>query len=337
MDSVKFNKLYKDKYFLLKDIAKSHNYSDELLTIITLIYISFYMEYGKKSDIPLYDLFNKIKLIFETGNVREISLRHGYGQQDPRSAAVTIFKPNFKVFQDQSLKQIPQAILVGTHVGDYFATPALRLEMLIHEIRHALMGYFNSNFLIDENTYYMRSGLHETFYTKKENFQDEFDIRDTGTALDEITNTYFTELLVNRIKSFSNYSISDSYLKSYLNSIITKQNDGVYRVSGYHYELKLLLPLLRNDLFLNLVSQREFDGDIDEVKDLIETYSNGCSYLDFCQLLDDILEGNSLYDREVQKDNVEFVTSHVNNIKTAKGIILAINDRIKNKEIVKKR
>lgn len=336
MDSAKFNKLYKDKYFLLKDIAKSHNYSDELLTIITLIYMSFYMEYGKKSDIPLYDLFNKIKLIYEPGNVREISLRHGYGQQDPRSAAVTIFKPNFKVFHDQSLKQIPQAILVGTHVGDYFATPALRLEMLIHEIRHALMGYFNSNFLIDDNTYYMRSGLHETFYAKKENFQDEFDIKDTGTALDEITNTYFTELLINKIKQFSNYCISDSNLKLYLNSIITKQNDGVYRVSGYHYDLKLLLPLLRNELFLNLVSQREFDGNIDEVKDLIETYSNGCSYLDFCQLLDDILEGNTLYDREVQENNVEFVTSHINNIKTAKGN-LGINERIKNKEFVKKR
>lgn len=337
MDSSKFNKLYKDKYFLLKDIAKNHSYSDELLTIVTLIYISFYMEYGKKSDIPLYDLFNKIKIVYESGNVREISLSHGYGQQDPRSAAVTIFKPNFKVFQDQSLKQIPQAILVGTHVGDYFATPALRLEMLIHEIRHALMGYFNSNFLIDDNTYYMRSGLHETLYTKKENSQDEFDIRDTGTALDEITNTYLTELLVNKIKNFSDCSISDSSLKSYLNSIITKQNDGVYRVSGYHYELKLLLPLLRNELFLNLVSQREFDGNINEVKGLIETYSNGYSYLDFCQLLDDILEGNSLYEKEVQENNVEFVTSHINNVKMAKGFILGINDRIKNKEIVKKR
>ena len=76
--------------------------------------------------------------------------------------------------------------IVGTHVGDYFVTPALRLEIMIHEIRHALMVYFNSNVLIDHNTYYMRSWLRETLYTKKEKSQDEFDIRDTGTVLDEI-------------------------------------------------------------------------------------------------------------------------------------------------------
>lgn len=80
-----------------------------------------------------------------------------------------------------------------------------------------------------------------------------------------------SELLVNKIKNFSDCCISDSSLKSYLNSIITKQNDRVYRVSGYHHELKLLLPLLRNELFLNLVNQREFDGNIEEFKGLMET------------------------------------------------------------------
>ena len=60
MDSTKFNKLLDEKYFLLQDIAKKYNYSEELLDMITVIYMSFYMTFGKKCDFPLYDLFNRV-------------------------------------------------------------------------------------------------------------------------------------------------------------------------------------------------------------------------------------------------------------------------------------
>ena len=47
MENDKFNKILKEKYFLLKDIAKKYDYSEELLDMITFIYISFYMDFGK--------------------------------------------------------------------------------------------------------------------------------------------------------------------------------------------------------------------------------------------------------------------------------------------------
>lgn len=42
MDNVKINKLLNEKYFLLQDIAKKYNYSEELLDMITYIYIYIY-------------------------------------------------------------------------------------------------------------------------------------------------------------------------------------------------------------------------------------------------------------------------------------------------------
>ena len=38
MENDKFNKILKEKYFLLKDIAKKYDYSEELLDMITFIY-----------------------------------------------------------------------------------------------------------------------------------------------------------------------------------------------------------------------------------------------------------------------------------------------------------
>ena len=154
MVSDNFNKLLNEKYFLLKDIAKRYNYSDELLIMMTFIYISFYMDFGKSCDFPLYDLFNKVKILYDYGKVTDIALKNNLGTMPSETVAVTIFTPNLNVFKDASLKQNPPIILLGTHVEEYKATPIFKLEMLIHEIRHALMSYYNTNILLDNNTYY---------------------------------------------------------------------------------------------------------------------------------------------------------------------------------------
>lgn len=78
MDDSKFNKLLNEKYFLLQDIAKKYNYNEELLDMITLIYISFYMDFGKECDFPLYDLFNKVKVIYGKGTVNDIAIKNNF-------------------------------------------------------------------------------------------------------------------------------------------------------------------------------------------------------------------------------------------------------------------
>lgn len=327
MNSTSFNRLLNEKYFLLKDIAKKYHYSEELLDMMTYTYISLYMTLGKSCDFPLYDLYNKVKIIYDSGTVNDIALKNNLGQVPRESVAVTIFKPNLNVFKNASLKQKPQTIVLGTHVGDLLATPILKLEMLLHEVRHALMGYYNTNFLSDPNTYYMRSGLKETFYTRTTDLEEKFLIKKFGMTLDEIINTYITELLINKILSFKKYEIENSHLRCYLNTLKTDQPDKRYRSIGYHSEVRLLYPLLLNEMFISITDQHQFDGEIDIIKEFINYNNDICSYQDFIQLLDRIYNDNNRYKLEAENNNMDFVQTHMNNINKVKSIVLNINQK----------
>ncbi len=332
MNDSKFNKILNEKYFLLKDIAKKYNYNEELLDMITFIYISFYMDFGKNCDFPLYDLFNRVRIIYGNGTVNDIAIKHNFGSMPSNSVAVTLFTPNLNVFKDATLKQNPQTILLGTNVNEYLATSILKLEMLVHEVRHALMGYYNTNTLLDENTYYMRSGLQETFYSRNDKLKDGFTTKRIGITLDEVINTYITENLINRIMTFKNYKIENNNLKSCLNSLKTSHADGKYRALGYNSEVRLLYPLLLNEMFINLVNQHQFDGEISIVKNFIESNTDICNYEDFCKLLDKVYDGNERYSSAVQNNNIDFVHNHIENIKKTKSIVLDIENKILTKK-----
>lgn len=325
MNNIKLNKLLNEKYMLLKGIAKKFNYSDELLVMITLTYVAFYMSLGKDCDVPLYDLFNNVQIIYEEGNVNEIAIRHDLGPMPQGSVAVTAFIPNLKLFKDATQKQYPQAIILGTHVGNNLATPALKLEMLIHEVRHALMGYYNSHLLIDENTYYMRSGLHETYYFRDDNAKEKFSSKGNGTTLDEITNTYITELLVNKIMSFKENQIKNNKIRLYIDTLKTAQADKRYRAIGYNTEVRLLYPLLLNEEFVNLVNKCQFYGNINLIKEFLENNIDSYTYDEFCQMLDEIfeLEGKCAKNNN-PKDTEEFVRL----IKKVKVIIIEMNKKL---------
>ena len=181
------------------------------------------------------------------------------------------------------------------------ATEALKLEMLTHEIRHALMGYYNTNNLINENTYYMRTGLSETFYIKDNGLKEKYRVEKVGRTIDEITNTYITELLINRIKELKKYRIENSTINSYLSRVRTSQNDGRYRSIGYHDEIKLWYPLLLSKQFIDLVNEHQFDGQIDIIKEFFENNTNLCNYNELSSLTDTIYNGNSNYTKELEK------------------------------------
>lgn len=328
MDNARFNKLLNEKYYLLKSIAKKYNYPEEILDMITFIYISFYMDFGKKVDYPLYDLFDRVRIVYGVGTVNEVSLSNGYEPIEDGTAAVTLFKPNLKVFDNPDLKQEPQTIILGTHVGDCLATPALKLEMLIHEIRHALMGYYNTNILLDENTYYMRTGLQETFYRRNLNIFKKYNVEDVGEILDEVINTYMSEFLLHRIMSFKRYKIDNPDLRRYIQSLKSEQVNGKYRAFGYELEVNLCAPLLLSPMFCNLTNNHQFDGEIEIVKNFININTDLCDYLTFCNLLDTISKDNIEYEKAIANNNVDFVNNHITNIERAKAIILDLRKNI---------
>jgi len=328
MDNIKFNKLLNEKYFLLQDIARKYNYSEELLDMITFIYFGFYMDFGKKCASILYDIFNRVKIIYEEGNVHEIAIRHNMQDVSDGVAAITIFEPNFDVFKDSNSKQNSQTILLGTHVKEFLITPIFKLETLAHEVRHILMRYYNTNILLDENTYYMRSGLQEIYYVKNDSMANHFSITRKGMVLDEVLNTYITGILVNRILSLKKYKIENNNLKRFLDLLTISHPDKIYVASAYLLEIKLLNPLLMCDLFINLVNQHQFDGEIVIIKEFIEHNIDACNYEQFCELLDTIYRNNKQYPQEVQNSNLDFVYNHIKDVKRAKSVILELRKNI---------
>ena len=173
----------------------------------------------------------------------------------------------------------------------------------------------------------MRSGLQETFYKRKYS-DNRFTSIARANTLDEITNTYITEIIVNRIMSFTNYDIKNSNLKRYLKSLVTKQPDGRYRAIGYNNEVRLLYPLLLNDMFINLVNQCEFDGNLDLVKNFIETNTDICSYDDFCKILDEVYKENIFFAKYVQEKNMDKINRHVENINKIKSVVMSIKENL---------
>ena len=335
MQTKNFNRVLEEKYHLIKSIAKDYNYNEELTTMLTLIYMAFYMNYGKKSDMPLYDIFRNVKVIYDTGSVSEVAAKNGFSNVSLADAAVTIFTPNLNVFKDSKLKQNPQTIILGTNVKQYLATPILKLEMLTHEVRHAFTGYFNTNKLIDKNTYYMRTGFQESYYTKSE-YSNKITKETTGRIFDEIANTHITGLLVNMIMNFKNKEVTNKTLIKYLHTLQTSQPDGKYRPIGYDLEVKLLYPLLINDIFINSVDQHGFDGNIVAVKNLINNNSSLSSYNEFCELLDLIHTETSQYEEKASKKDFDFINQYVGNVTKAKSIVVDLKNNISGCKVLQK-
>ncbi len=335
MQTDNFNRVLEEKYHLVKSIATDYNYNEELTTMLTLIYMAFYMNYGKESDMPLYDIFRNVKVVYDKGTVSEVAAKNGFSDVSSTDAAVTIFTPNLNVFKDSKLKQNPQTIILGTNVNQYLATPVLKLELLAHEVRHAFTGYFNTNKLIDKNTYYMRSGFQESYYTKSE-YSNKVTKETTGRIFDEIANTHITGLLVNMIMNFKNKKITNKALVKYLQTLKTSQPDGRYRPIGYDLEIKLLYPLLTNEIFINSVDQHSFDGDIEIVKGLINANTSLSSYNEFCELLDVVSTETAQYQDKVSENDFDFINQYVENVTQAKRIVVDLKNNIGGSKVLQK-
>ena len=332
MDDLSFNKVLNEKYHLIKDIAKNNNYTEELLNMLTFLFIAFYMDLGKDAEYPLYDIINNIKIIFEQGTLNDIAKKYKLKEMPESSVAITIFTNDLRKSKMTIIKQKPQTIILGTNIifqkSKQMATPTLILEMLMHEIRHILMGYYNSNIILDDNINYCRTGLHEIKYYPIIGSNDNYNIQEIGKILDEIYNTYATELLINRIIRFKKYNIQNQKLKIYLDSIMTHQPDNIYRSIGYNSMIRLFLPLLINKTLFDLVNYHQFDGQIQIIKDFIEHNSNLCNYEELNTLIDQIFSDNNQYETKRQENDMDFITTHINNIQKMKRIVLDINKNI---------
>lgn len=92
--------------------------------------------------------------------------------------------------------------------------------------------------------------------------------------------------------------------------------------------IRLFFPLLINKTLFDLVNYHQFDGQIQIIKNFIENNSNLCSYEELNDLIDQIFSDNNQYEVKKQKNDMDFIASHIKNIQIVKKIVLDINRNI---------
>lgn len=160
------------------------------------------------------------------------------------------------------------SILVNIYNRTLFEVQAT----LIHELRHHLVKHSEK---IIKNKLVGQRGLQ----TITVDLFKMSSIRE-GIGLEEIYNTYITELMVNNIKKYKNQN--NTTFDKYVNSL----GDGPY--VAYKELMEICMPLLKMDKFTNFVDIETYKGNIDKIENKfndhfkeIMTYNQLKKYVDY--------------------------------------------------------
>ena len=123
---------------------------------------------------------------------------------------------------------------------------------LIHELRHHLVAHsekFDGRYLI------AKRGLNELTIDlfRYTSFK-------VGIGLEELYNSYITELMLKDIPNIKNTNIKDESFQNYINNIGNKK----YR--AYREFVDFFMPLLTLEELTNFIDKETFNGNIDKIE-----------------------------------------------------------------------
>lgn len=296
---MKTSYLIKEIYYDLVDVVKTYDYTKELHAMLTLAVFSLYLSMDKAC---LNDLMRVIKcssIYYEDFNIDLIIKKYGFN--------IKVSEKNNLVINALTINEKynnPTILISKKHNNQYkylYEQKLHCLELLIHELRHLLTNIHDTNYYIKNDIYYERFGLEEKFSSNK-----EWPLI-MGNTLDEVTNTFITEKLVNYIIQFNKELIDVVDIVNYLNNI---QYIDIYKSKSYQFEKVLLKELLNNQYFLEQCNYHAYYGNLLNFKNTFNNYSDYISYEDFNKLLDYI--SNNSYQCDLKY--IEEFKRYTNNI-----------------------
>ena len=148
--------------------------------------------------------------------------------------------------------------------------------------------------------------------------------------LEEVINTKQTEMIIDIIKSFSNYEIENSVVNNTLYSIY-HSIDSNYRSNGYLLESFVCRKLLDNKTFLSTLENLRFEGIVDEIHNFFDTIvGDKGSMLKLCSYL------NKSFELQRELINIKwFKNIKINKIKEINNEALKIVEAFNNNSIYK--
>ena len=161
------------------------------------------------------------------------------------------------------------------------------MDNIIHEFNHAVNS-INNEISYDEKIIKVRTGISTIIYDKK---SLKYIKKSDEEALEEILNTVQTEELINKINSFSKFSIQNSELSNMLYNLKFEIPEDGYKSNAYSYHKYICNELVNNKTFTPTINNLRFKGFIEDIPNLFDTViGRDGSYQKLNKLLTEIHE-----------------------------------------------
>lgn len=233
------NQLIEHEIQFSDSLARLYHYPDNITHLLYVMIPAFILKYGIRYQSLLEQCFSSVPILIDD-------------KQDQVYQAYYFSKP--------TLQNGKYEVIKGIVLNNYQNIGLMQLlDNLVHEFNHAVNSMQNEFLVQDEVV--LRTGL-VYHYFDKQNLN--FIRRNEKVILEEVINTKQTEMIIDTIRDFSHYQISNSVIQNTLYSIY-HAIDHNYHSNSYLLESIVCRQLLQNKTFLSTVETLRFEGQISEI------------------------------------------------------------------------
>ena len=291
-EDVQLNKMIKEKIGYLNDFKKQFGYNQELINLLALINVAF-----KENNIEIDDLFystiRDTQIFTGKGDINDVIKLYNNNLNvnfDSNILASFSTFTNVDLFENEFSLIKPKIFLVD----DNKFQKNEKFNILIHELRHALTSQKKSNYFLNEDTYYKRSGLEYCFIRKNIDQIYNFNL-----YFEEAFNEYSSIVLLNTILNYKNSKIENNEIIKLLHSIKGNLKNGHYNSSNYEDEREIIEPFLNKKEIVETLNKISFTGETHLLDSIIPNFDEYSEDFDFVS--DYHYNDAKTYDKEYHK------------------------------------
>ena len=244
MNNEFLNNLIKQEIEFSNKISEEYNYPDNITHLLYIIIPAFIIKYKTTNRFIIENCFKTVPIT--------INDKHDQFYQ-----AYYVSMPKYVNREIETNKKII--------LNNYENIPLMQLiDNLVHEYNHAVNSIQNE-IKIDEYVK-IRTGISNNYFNKN---NLRFIRKSDEIILEEVINTRQTESIIDIIKSFSEYDISDTTVSNTLYSIY-HSIDSNYKSNSYYLESMVCKTLMENRTFISTFETLRFEGQIEDLHDFFD-------------------------------------------------------------------
>lgn len=237
-DSDFINQLFEEEKVFFNHLFDKYRYPSNIMHLLYVIVPAFILKYGIQYKPLLEKCFDSVPIII-------------HDKQDKIYQAYYFSKPERKNDSIVCTK--------GIILKNYRNINLMQLlDNLVHEFNHAVNSMQNEVQIQD--CVLVRTGI---IYHHFDLETLQFFKQGEEIVIEEVINTRQTELIIDIIRSFANYIITDSSIQNTIYSIFHATNS--YQSNSYFLESYVCKELLQNKTFFSTLEILRFNGRIEDI------------------------------------------------------------------------